>query len=68
MAKETKPGLYYTQFDDETWEEALDAHAIGFDNLADAIEETYTYEESTHFVVKDSNGKVVFDGYTKGKK
>ncbi len=67
-AHKTNMGKFYTQFDEETWSEAVSNHSFGFDTVQDAIEEANLEEQSVHFVVKTHTGQIVYDGYTKGLK
>lgn len=65
--KEPIEGLFYTQFDDETWQEALNEHDVGFENIADAIDSVKYNDKPEHYVVKDHKGNTVFSGYAGSK-
>lgn len=52
-------GMYYTQYEDETWEQALECHTQGFKTIEDAIAESVAIGSSVPYVVKDSEGNIV---------
>lgn len=60
--KHTTPGKYYSWFNDETWEEALESHNIdGFDDLHWAIAECMDSSEKVDFKIVDHEKNIVFD-------
>lgn len=62
----TKPGMYYIRFDDETLQEAIDSHSIGFKSVEDAIGEAEALHpgQGLHFVVYDWSINVVANTHT----
>lgn len=62
----TTMGKFYSWFEDETLEEAIKNHAIGFKSIQDAIDESNASDSKpSKFKVIDWQGKVVFEGITK---
>lgn len=52
-----KEGLFYLQYSDENWEQALKAHNIpGFNSIQDAIDEADVLGDSKIYVVKNHLG------------
>ena len=60
--KTTIEGKFYTWFNDETWEEALESHNIdGFDDIQWALFEACDNTDKISFKIVDHNKNVVLD-------
>lgn len=52
-------GKFYTKFSDETIEQALEAHSIGYNSIDDAIADHSTFEKQAPYQVLNDELKVV---------
>ena len=61
------PGRFYTKFEDETLDKALQNHSVGYTSLESAIDDANFSElKPIKFVVYDSDLKIVHEGVTRG--
>lgn len=57
---ETIKGKFYTKFEDETLEEAINNHTSGYDSIAEAIADTSTFEKQESYIIVDSEINIVY--------
>lgn len=60
------PGMFYTRFHDETVEQAIDTHSMGYKSIQEAVEDSNAIEyPNVAFVVLNDKLEVVWTGVTK---
>ena len=60
------PGYFYTQFYDETIDQAVDSHSVGYKSIEEAVEDSNAIEyPNKPFKVLNDKLEVVWEGSTK---